>query len=73
MKRRRWRDPYHFLLTISWPAFLGLAVLAYVAANAAFAALYLLDPRGISNAQPGSFWDAFFFSVQTSGTIGYRP
>src|SRR5262249_46190924 len=36
-----------------------------------FALLYLVDSGGITNAKPGSFWDAFFFSVQTSGTIGY--
>ena len=28
-------------------------------------------PGGIANARPGSFADAFFFSVQTMATIGY--
>ncbi|MEO6420751.1 MAG: ion channel, partial [Polyangiaceae bacterium] len=39
--------------------------------NTLFALIYLLDPGGISNARPGSFEDAFFFSVQTLATIGY--
>ena len=30
-----------------------------------------LDRGGIANARPGSFADAFFFSVQTLGTLGY--
>jgi inward rectifier potassium channel len=38
--------------------------------NALFAALYV-HLGGIYGAQPGSFRDAFFFSVQTMGTIGY--
>lgn len=39
--------------------------------NALFALAYLLGGNGIANASPGSFWDAFFFSVQTLGAIGY--
>jgi inward rectifier potassium channel len=66
-----WRDPYHLLLTISWPRFLGLLSLLYIAANALFAIAYLLGGDGIKNAQPGSFADAFFFSVQTMASIGY--
>ena len=67
----RWTDLYHVLLTIPWWSFLGAMALVYVAANAIFALLYLLDPGGVANARPGSFWDAFFFSVQTIGTLGY--
>ena len=33
--------------------------------------LYVIDRGGIVNARPGSFADAFFFSVQTLGTLGY--
>ena len=39
--------------------------------NALFAFAYLAGGDGIENARPGSFIDAFFFSVQTMGTIGY--
>jgi inward rectifier potassium channel len=41
-----------------------------VLANAVFAAIYV-ETGGIAHAAPGSFADAFFFSVQTMGTIGY--
>ena len=67
----RWRDAYHYLLTMPLWAFFSLMALAFVALNALFAALYLLDPGGLSGARPGSFSDAFFFSVQTLGTLGY--
>ncbi len=65
-----WRDPYHLLLTIPWPSFLGLIALSYLATNALFALAYLAG-GGIENARPGSFLDAFFFSVQTVAGIGY--
>ncbi len=66
-----WRDPYHLLLTLGWSKFFGLTVAAYVAANALFALLYLAGGDCIENARPGSFADAFFFSVQTMASIGY--
>jgi inward rectifier potassium channel len=47
----------------------GTAVI-FLVINAGFAVAYLLTD-GISGARRGSFWDAFFFSVQTMGTIGY--
>ncbi len=64
------RDLYHSLLRVPWWATLALIVGGYLALNALFAALYLAV-GGIANAAPGSFLDAFFFSVQTMGTIGY--
>ncbi|WP_044561802.1 ion channel [Azospirillum sp. B4] len=67
----RWQDPYHFLLSIPWSGFFGLALAVYLVANLIFAGLYLADPAGITNARVGSFTDAFFFSVQTLGTMGY--
>ncbi len=66
-----WRDPYHWLLTMNWPSFIGLTAASYVALNALFALLYLVGGDSIKNARPGSFFDAFFFSVQTMATIGY--
>jgi inward rectifier potassium channel len=66
-----WREPYHLLLTIPWTGFLSLTVLSYVVTNAIFALLYLAQPASIANAKPGSFLDAFFFSVQTLASIGY--
>src|SRR5205807_2272183 len=64
-------DLYHFMLRISWCSFLLGGMALYITANAGFALLYLLQPGAIGNARPGSFADAFFFSVQTIGTIGY--
>lgn len=66
-----WRDPYHLLLVIPWSGFLGLIVVIYGLLNACFALSYLAGGDGIANAQPNSFWDAFFFSVQTLTSIGY--
>ncbi|MBE9039969.1 ATP-sensitive inward rectifier potassium channel 10 [Oscillatoriales cyanobacterium LEGE 11467] len=55
----------------SWQKFFGLIVGAYFAINLLFALAYVAGGDGIENAEPGSFWDAFFFSVQTMATIGY--
>jgi inward rectifier potassium channel len=66
-----WRDLYHLFLTISWPRFLVLIVLLYIAVNALFALAYLAGGNCLENARPGSFLDAFFFSVDTIATVGY--
>jgi inward rectifier potassium channel len=71
LKTRWWQDLYHDALTMSWGAFFLSAAAIYVAINALFAVLYLLQPGAIQNAQPGSFADAFFFSVQCISTIGF--
>jgi len=63
-------DLYHFLVTSSWPSLIGLIAAAFTVANLVFATGYFLD-GGVENARPGSFADAFFFSVQTMATIGY--
>jgi inward rectifier potassium channel len=68
--------PYHLLLTISWPRFLGLLALAYVAVNALFAWLYLLCGPGalaptVDSGIASRALVAFFFSVETFATIGY--
>jgi inward rectifier potassium channel len=64
-------DAYHLLLTMPWRWFFGIQAAAYVLFNAVFALLYLAAPGNIANAKPGSFTDAFFFSVQTMATIGF--
>lgn len=66
-----WRDPYHLMLTVPWTGFFCLVVGLYVGLNTLFALAYLAGGDGIANAQPGSFADAFFFSVQTLASIGY--
>src|SRR5262249_54012974 len=65
------RDVYHFLLTTSWPRLVTILVAAYLGGNALFAVAYWLQPGSLENARPGSFTDAFFFSVDTMATIGY--
>jgi len=67
----RFMDFYHTLLTVTWPWFFFQLAAAFVVINLAFATLYVIDRNGIANARPGSFADAFFFSVQTLGTLGY--
>jgi len=66
-----WRDLYYGFLAISWPGFIGLLGIIYLSINSVFALAYLLEPNSIANARPGSFGDAFFFSVQTMASIGY--
>ena len=70
---RHWREPYLLALAVSWPLFLALVALLYLAVNLLFAGLYRLDPQGIAGGQAGSVGvvEAFFFSVQTLGSIGY--
>jgi len=70
-RHSRWGDLYHLLLTLSWFQVLGLMCATYIAINALFAVMFLLGDGGIANAKPGSFADAFFFSVQTMASIGY--
>jgi len=73
-----WRSvaAYHFLLTLSWPRFLGAVAAVYVITNALFAMAYLAcGEHALSGMNPGSwpqdFSSAFFFSVDTLATIGY--
>src|SRR5262252_8710141 len=63
------RDFYHALLRLPWSGTLIAICATYLLTNALFAVVYL-ETGGISHAAPGSFRDAFFFSVQTMGTIG---
>ncbi len=67
---------YNYLLTTTWPKFLGLVGLAYVGINALFAVGYLALGAdalkgGTGTTMAGRFVDAFFFSVHTLATIGY--
>jgi inward rectifier potassium channel len=64
-------DAYHHALTAPWRRFVAIGTGLYLGSNVVFAALYLLERNDITNARPGSFGDAFFFSVQTMATIGY--
>src|SRR6202023_350343 len=65
------RDTYHLVLTLSWPGFAGLVFGIYLLINVIFAWLYTLEAHAIAEMAPGSFFDAFFFSVETLATVGY--
>ncbi|NEP59914.1 MAG: ATP-sensitive inward rectifier potassium channel 10 [Symploca sp. SIO2G7] len=66
-----WQDPYHLLLTLNWFWFFVAIAFFYLIINTVFALLYLAGGDCLENARPGSFADAFFFSVQTMASIGY--
>jgi inward rectifier potassium channel len=65
------RDLYFYFIEGSWARVFVAFALLFLASNIFFAGLYILEPGSISNADPESFMDAFFFSVQTMSTIGY--
>jgi inward rectifier potassium channel len=67
---RPFADLYYSLITVPWPVLLLMIVATFALINGAFALAYMFD-GGVTNARPGSFADAFFFSVQTMATIGY--
>jgi inward rectifier potassium channel len=73
-----WRDyhPYLALINMSWPAFLSMVFLGYLAMNTLFAAVYFaLGPDQLSGAEAstaaGRFLNDFFFSAHTLTTVGY--
>ncbi len=67
-----WRsDLYHHALTLNGWQFILVAAAVYLAANLFFALLFFIQPGSIASARPGSFQDAFFFSVETFATLGY--
>lgn len=64
-------DLYVKLLGARWREVVAMMALLYLVINVAFAWGYVLLGDGLLHARPGSFEDAFFFSVQTLATIGY--
>ncbi len=66
-----WRDLYHWLLTLRWPGFALFLLGSYLVLNTFFACLYCLGGACVDGMPPGSFPDAFFFSVETLATVGY--
>ena len=65
------RDIYHQAIETSWSRFFLALFVVDIAINCVFAILYLVRPGTIQNARPGSFSDAFFFSLETLATVGY--
>lgn len=67
---------YHAFLTMPWWHFAMIFFCGYLTANTFFAVAFLLcGHEALAGPDVGSFggmfWRAFFFSVQTSATIGY--
>lgn len=67
---------YHASLSTSWPRFILIVAASALLFNALFAFIYLLCGEGAIAGTShtdslGRFFDAFFFSIQTSTTIGY--
>jgi inward rectifier potassium channel len=71
LEQHWYSDLYHYLLAITWRRLLGVFFLIYIGTNALFGLLFWLGGNDISNTRPGSYADAFWFSVQTYATIGY--
>jgi inward rectifier potassium channel len=69
-RRAPLRDFYHALLRRPWWVTIAAISGVFLVANAVYAVAYLIA-GGIAHAGPHSFGDAFFFSVETMGTIGY--
>jgi inward rectifier potassium channel len=66
-----WTDFYHNAMTVTWPAFFGSLAAIFMLFNLLFAEIYNFGDAPIANAKPGSFSDLFFFSVETTSTVGY--
>ena len=71
LERNVWTDLYVNAMTISWPRFVGALAAAFVVLNFVFALIYDLGKAPIANAREGSLSDLFFFSVETTSTVGY--
>lgn len=71
LPRRFWQDLYHRSMTISWPTLFATLAAVFFALNVLFGWLYSLQPGSIANLNPPGFWGAFFFSIETSATVGF--
>src|SRR6202035_5026806 len=66
-----WADISHRCMTASWPAFIGGAVLVFIAFNAVFALFYWIGNQPIANVPGGAYIDYIYFSIETLSTAGY--
>lgn len=65
------QDLYHFFMTVGWPQLFAIIAAFFLAFDVVFGCLYYLVPGCIANLNPPGFAGAFFFSVETLGTVGY--
>jgi inward rectifier potassium channel len=70
LRRSTFSDFYYFLIASKWRVVLLIYGAGYLLTNALFAVVYTWT-GGVANVRPGSYSDAFFFSAETLGTIGY--
>ena len=64
-------DPYHLVLTLSWPRFFGVLVLGFMLVNLLFGTVYWLLPGSVANVPERHFLGYVFFSIETLATVGY--
>lgn len=67
---------YHYILSLSWPKFIGIVAFIYITLNTVFALGYVAcGPEALvgfaNQTSTLRFAQAFFFSVETLATIGY--
>jgi inward rectifier potassium channel len=72
----QFRNLYHFMVGMSWARFFLMTFASYMVLNVIFACMYLgIGVQSLGGEVAGDFTTnfgrAFFFSVQTSTTIGY--
>lgn len=66
-----WADPYGMAVRLTWPRFLSVILLVYLAFTSVFAVAYTVGADTVANSRPGVFSDHFFFSLETLATVGY--
>lgn len=67
------KDLYLQLIATSWAELFFIYAVVYLLVSGIFAIAYFFLAAGIENARPGSYLDAFFFSLQTLSQTQYRP
>jgi inward rectifier potassium channel len=65
------QDLYHSFMTVSWPQLFAIIAAFFLSFDLLFGCLYYVVPGCIANLNPPGFAGAFFFSVETLGTVGY--
>lgn len=76
VRRLTLADAYHLLITVSWTKFFIIVLSAYTLLNFVFGFIYFIIGTQhltgiVGKTQFDLFWECFFFSSQTSTTLGY--
>lgn len=70
LRHTSWGDLRHRAIKASWPTFITVVALAFIAINCLFAAIYSFGDAPIANSG-NDFIDHLFFSIETYATVGY--